>query len=147
TLNGHQAQLCLAFSADGKTLAAGSRETVFMGGGTLRLWELDTGKTRDVFTDTANGAYPVNVAFSPDGNAIASTIYSLGGSGVLKLWEASTGKLKATLQGHQLGVGALAFSPDGKALASGGEDRTVKVWDVAKGETTATFVGHGGVVH
>jgi WD40 repeat protein/serine/threonine protein kinase len=147
TLNGHQAQLSLAFSADGKTLAAGSRETIFMGGGTLRVWELDTGKTRDIFTETANGAYPSSVAFSPDGKTVAATINSLGGSGVLKLWEASTGKLKATLKGHRPGVNAIAFSPDGKTLASGGEDRTVKVWDVAREKTTATFVGHAGYVY
>jgi WD40 repeat protein/serine/threonine protein kinase len=147
TLNGHQAQLSLAFSPDGKSLAAGSRETLAMGGGTLRLWDLDTGKTRDIFTATANAAYPASVAFSPDGKTVAAAICNLDGEGVLKLWEASTGKLKANLKGHRPGVNALAFSPDGKALASGGEDRTVKVWDVARGETTATFLGHGGFVY
>ncbi len=147
TLNGHQGQLSLAFSPDGKTIAAGSRETVFMGGGTLRLWELDTGKTRDVFTSTANGAYPASVAFSPDGKTVAAAINNLGGEGVLQLWEASTGKLKATLKGPGKGLNTVAFSPDGKTLAAGGEDRTVKVWDVAREEMTATFVGHGGFVY
>src|SRR5262249_33009376 len=49
--------------------------------------------------------------------------------------------------GHTNFVGSVAFSPDGKALASGSEDRTVRLWDVATGKETASLMGHEGVVH
>jgi len=47
-----------------------------------------------------------------------------------------------TLQGHSDGVGALAFSPDGRMLASAARDVTVKLWDVASGALLATLIGH-----
>src|SRR5262245_50755188 len=48
------------------------------------------------------------------------------------------------LQGHQARVVALAFSPDGKMLASGSDDATIKLWDVTTGKERATLKGHVG---
>jgi WD40 repeat protein len=55
-------------------------------------------------------------------------------------------KLRDTLQGHAGLVGSVAFSPDGKTLASGSQNRTIKLWDVATGEEQATLKGHTDMV-
>src|SRR3954464_9219891 len=51
-------------------------------------------------------------------------------------------KPKAVLDGHEDFVRSVAFSPDGKTLVSGSDDRTVKLWDVATGKENATLKGH-----
>lgn len=50
--------------------------------------------------------------------------------GVVVLWELETGAELRRLSGHAGTVSALAFSPDGKLLASGSSDRTIKLWNV-----------------
>jgi WD40 repeat protein len=59
----------------------------------------------------------------------------------------ATGNEQATLQGHNDQVFSMAFSPDGKTLASSGSsDGMIKLWDVATGNERATLKGHRGVV-
>ncbi|SLM34643.1 nacht and wd40 domain protein, partial [Lasallia pustulata] len=51
-----------------------------------------------------------------------------------------------TLEGHSSIVMAVAFSPDGKQLASGSDDMTVRIWDAATGATLQTLESHSGPV-
>jgi WD40 repeat protein len=56
--------------------------------------------------------------------------------------DAQTRQELATLEGHASDVNSVAFSPDGKTLASGGGDYTVKLWDVETRQELAALTGH-----
>jgi WD40 repeat protein len=123
--------LQVAFSRDGKKVAAGGKSG--------RLWDVATGKEKITF----EGRF----ALSPDGTTLALA----RADGAIQLWDATTDKALVKLKGHSGGVLAMAFSPDGKTLASGpiaggikgsDVDKSIKIWGVARGEERASLVGH-----
>ena len=74
---------------------------------------------------------------------------AIGASGIydVRLWDVATGRELRLLQGHTEDVNSLAFSPDGRTLASGSDDKTVRLWDVATGRQLRLFQGHTGYVN
>ena len=68
-------------------------------------------------------------------------------SGGIILLDAITGTQTATLSGHTDSVRSITFSSDGASLVSGGDDRTIKIWDIQTGGVVKTFSGHTDFVH
>jgi WD40 repeat protein len=66
------------------------------------------------------------VAFSPNGKTVALACYQR-----ITLWDLATGQEQASFLAHTDWVSSVAFSRDGKTLASGSFDRTIKLWDVS----------------
>src|SRR5436190_286177 len=73
-------------------------------------------------------------------------LVALTGVAVGGWWYATRGDELATLRGHDGVVRAVAFAPDGKTLASGGDDGTVRLWDVAARSQVRELTGHTGKV-
>jgi WD40 repeat protein len=110
----------IAYAPDGRSVASASQS------GTVRLWEVASGKERCRLTP-----YPgedVRPAFSPDGRVLA--LWGDGACVPPLLWDLHGSKSMGRLEGHLGLVNEVAFSPDGKVLASAGHDTTVLLWDV-----------------
>ena len=104
-----------------------------LAGETVDIVDWRSGRTLIQFPDTDLSE---NVfAFSNDGQRLASS-----GGRTLHLWQASTGD-KADLRGHTEQILAAAFSPDDATIATAGEDRTIRIWDVATGALIAVLQG------
>lgn len=115
----------LSFAPDGRMLAVGS---VYFG---ITLWEVATTheRLRLRSPDLKGDPWPDALCFSPDGRYLASTD---GNARTIYLWDARTGELVHRFAGHENGrPNELVFSPDSRLLASGSDDTTILLWDVA----------------
>jgi len=64
----------------------------------------------------------------------------------VQLRDAASGELRRALNGHAAKVTCLAFSPDGKLLAAGGRDKTIRLWDPASGAEVRAIASHAHAV-
>jgi serine/threonine protein kinase/WD40 repeat protein len=103
----------------------------------VQVWDAKTGRDLRTLSGHASGVY--RIAFSPDGQILATAGYQS-----VKLWEPTTGRLVRELDVKAMASNAgdaLLFSPAGDLLATVG-GLVVQVWDVASGRSAGVFAGH-----
>jgi WD40 repeat protein len=123
---------CLAFVADGNTLAGGTSQ------GGLLFWAPDRA-TRWKQTTSRQSPRPIfSLAATPDGRLLAAG----HDDGAITLWDSASRESIATLAGHEWVVYGLGFTPDGQRLVSGSADGTVRLWDVPGRRPVATYRWH-----
>lgn len=131
TLTGHSGSVnAIAFHPiDGRTMATGSHDQ------SIKIWDAETG--RELYT-LGRHADPVrNVAFSPGGMRLASSSspksrFSPNRDPDVRVWDLKARRVVCTLP-HEFGAVGLAFSPDGKVLATGDETGNIRLWDALSG--------------
>jgi WD40 repeat protein len=141
----------VAWSPDSARLATGGSNQ------TVTVWPANPGDQSggvsgpppdSIWRNQGEIATATQVVWSPDGAWIASCgtkpIILFGSNGGVRLWNATTGQRTLTYTGHDPSVDllALAWSPDGKYIASGGTDQFVSVWDARTGAQVAVYRGH-----
>jgi WD40 repeat protein len=121
----------VALSPDGATLAIAckSAKIADLGSGTLRVWSTSTGKAK---ADLVVPNQPIYfLVFTRDDKTLVVGVGKKD-QGEVWLWDFNGNKVIAVLRGHKDSVRALAISQDGRILASGSSDGTVKLWNLYK---------------
>ncbi len=134
---------CVAYSPDGRTLAIGrGRFNSYALAGDVMLHDAATGREQGPAVAGPPGGV-LGLAFAPDSHRLAVSgrdavlVYELGAAGR---------PLTLRLEGHTGFVYAIAYSPHGDQIATGGWDNSIRLWDAATGRQIRTLLGHRGFV-
>jgi WD40 repeat protein len=130
----------VSFHPEGRHLATAGEDN------TIRIWNLETGEIELAWSGHEEGNVgnlfdgTLAVAYSPDGTRLATA----GADGLGKVWDAATGDELLVLAGHTDGLTNIAYSPDGRLIATSSdlEDQSVKVWDAQTGAEVYSLAGH-----
>ncbi len=128
----------VAFSPDGKLLAAGSY-------GRVTVWDLSAAKPVKTLTNVLGAVN--DLKFSPNGKLLAVAGGQPSARGDLRLFDTSEWKLLHSLGGHLDTVSCVSWNADGTKLLSASFDKTVRLWDVKEAKTLHSYTGHSDFVY
>jgi WD40 repeat protein len=101
----------------------------------LQIWDIATGKLDRAFAGHPNRIQSVAVCQ-------VHHLLATACENQIRIWDLQTGTCLQTIVAHYLPVISVAFSPDGRYLATGSMDKTVKIWDTSNWECLQTLTGH-----
>lgn len=127
----------VTFYSDGVVLASGHKN------GSIRLWDIDTGKAIQTFRGHADAVS--SISFSPDRKTVAST----SKDATARLWDVDTGEQIYALTGYERTTWRVFFYSNGLPLATGFQhlnshnfDKNIRLWDLRTGQLKKTLTGH-----
>ena len=124
TYRGHD--MGIAFSPRGDVIAGAQW-------GEIALWDATDGKTLRILAQPEGNQRPITLSFSPCGKYLVSGSWWQRGlkQMPIRLWDIASGENLHTFYGHTTDVQCIAFSPDGRLMATGGHDGIILLWDVS----------------
>ena len=133
---------CIKWDPVGNLLASCSDDY------TAKIWSMNQNQALFTFSEHKKEVYTIK--WSPTGPGtknpdIPLMLATASYDHTVKLWNATTGECIRTFNMHTEPVYSVAFSPDGKHIASGSFDKRVRVWEIATGLLEKTYRGDGGV--
>lgn len=131
---GHKEPIhALGFTQDGRFLLSGSWDR------SVKVWDVRTCKEVNCFAGPFRSGVAA-LAVHPTESVVA--IGCGAGDGIVRLWSLSSGLQERSLIGHKDGVEGIAFSHNGKRIATASIDGTIRIWNFKDGKHILTLVGH-----